>query len=350
MQHTVYADVRFLLDHQAPGGAYVASPSFSQYPFGWLRDGAFVAHALQRAGERASADAFHAWVARAVGRREGDVRRLIADRAAGHVVDHGHMLPARFMLDGRSEEGDWPDFQLDGYGQWLWSLAEHARGGPLSGDVRDAAALVGDYLAAFWNEPCYDAWEEGRTQHHTSTLASAAAGLQAVGALIGGGYAAEGDRAWAFVRERCVEDGHFVKSARNPAVDASLVWLATPLDLVGDDDPVFARTLALIEHDLWRPDGLLRYRTDTFYGGGAWLLLTAGLAWHHARAGRRKRSAELMTIVERHRGADGGLPEQVPTVGTDAWFLDYWTRRWGASAAPLLWSHAMVVLARLEVG
>jgi len=349
MRHTVHADVRFLLDHQAPGGAYVASPSFSQYPFGWLRDGAFIAHALQRAGERASAEAFHGWVARAVGRREGDVRRLIADRAAGRAVDHGRMLPARFMLDGRSEAGDWPDFQLDGYGQWLWSLGEHARGGPLPGVVCDAARLVADYLAAFWDEPCYDAWEEGRTQHHTSTLASVAAGLRAASRLLDPGYGVAADTAWRFVLGRCVEDGHFVKSARNPAVDASLVWLATPLELVGDEDPAFARTLAVIERDLWRPDGLLRYRTDTFYGGGAWVLLTAGLAWHHARAGRRARAAELLAVVERHRGADGGLPEQVPTEGTDAWFLDYWTRRWGPSASPLLWSHAMVVSARLEL-
>ena len=44
------------------------------------------------------------------------------------------------------------------------------------------------------------------------------------------------------------------------------------------------------------------------------------------------------------------LPEQVPVTTTDAWFLDWWTRRWGPSAAPLLWSHAMVVLARSKLG
>jgi isomaltose glucohydrolase len=349
MRHAVHDDVRFLLDHQAPSGAYVASPSFSQYPFGWLRDGAFVAHALLRSGERASADAFHGWVARSVRGREDDVRDLIADRAAGQPVDHDRMLPTRFTLDGHAEAGGWPDFQLDGYGQWLWSLGEHARGGPLSDDVRAGAALVADYLAAFWDEPCYDAWEEGRTQQHTSTLGSAAAGLRAAADLVDPCYGAAAAEAWRFTLERCVVDGRFVKAVRNPAADASLVWLATPLGLVGDDDPVFARTLERVERDLLRPDGLLRFRTDTFYGGGAWLLLTAGLAWHHARAGRGDRAAGLLALVERHRGADGGLPEQVPTAGTDPWFLDYWTRRWGPAASPLLWSHAMVVLARLEL-
>ena len=350
MQRSTHDDVRLLLEHQAPGGAYVASPSFSQYPFCWLRDGAFIAHALERAGERASAARFHAWVARAVKSRESDVRELIARGAAGDTIDHERMLPTRFTLDGSSEvDGGWPDFQLDGYGQWLWSLGEHSRGGALAEDVRGAAALVADYLEAFWDEPCYDAWEEGRTQHHTSTLASVAAGLRAAGVFLDPRYAVSSEAVWRFVRERCMSDGHFVKAVRNPAVDASLVWLATPLGLVDDADIAFARTLARVEEELLTRDGLLRYRADTFYGGGAWVLLTAGLAWHHARAGRVERARELLGLAERHRTADGNLPEQVPTEGTDAWFLDYWTRRWGPTASPLLWSHAMVVLAQLEI-
>ena len=350
MHSAIAADVGFLLQSQAPGGAYLASPSFSQYPFSWLRDGAFIAHALARVGERESAAAFHAWVARTVMPREDDVRALIEARTAGVAADHERMLPTRFTPDGQAETGaGWPDFQLDGYGQWLWSLAEHARGDSLPDDVRAGATLVADYLAAFWDEPCYDSWEEGRTQHHTTTLASVAAGLRAAAGMLDPGYSASAEAAWRFVLERCVVDGRFGKAVRNPAADASLVWLATPLGLVDDADPIFVRTIASIEHDLLRPDGLLRFRADTFYGGGAWVLLTAGLAWHHARAGRRERAAELLAAAERHRGDDGGLPEQVPTEGTDPWFLDYWTRRWGPSASQLAWSHAMVVLARCEL-
>jgi DNA helicase II / ATP-dependent DNA helicase PcrA len=213
--------------------------------------------------------------------------------------------------------------------------------------VRDGRGLVADYLAAFWDEPCYDAWEEGRTQHHTSTLASAAAGLRAAGGLLGGGYAARAPRrAWRSCASAASRTG---TSSRRRATRRSTprscgsrrrsAWWATT---TRSSRARWRR----IERDLWRPDGLLRYRADTFYGGGAWVLLTAGLAWHHARAGRRERAAELLAVAERHRGADGGLPEQVPTEGTDPWFLDYWTRRWGPSASPLLWSHAMVVLAQ----
>lgn len=341
------ADVRLLLEHQHPGGAYVASPDFSQYPYGWVRDGAFVAHALDAVGERASAARFHAWMADAVLGLERDVRAQLAAHAAGRPVDHARMLPARYRLDGGVEAGDWPDFQVDGYGQWLWSLGAHHVGGPLpAGRLRDAAALVAAYLSAFWDEPCYDAWEEGRTQQHTSTLASAVAGLRAAVRLLGAEHAVVAETAWAGVRSRCVADGSFVKGFGRRDVDASLVWLATPFGLVGDDDPVFRRSLTRIETELLVDGGLLRYRADTFYGGGAWTLLTAGLAWHHARAGRTERARALLAWVDAQRRDDGGLPEQVPVATTDPWFLAWWTRRWGPSAAPLLWSHAMVVLAR----
>ncbi|MDF1521617.1 MAG: glycoside hydrolase family 15 protein [Trueperaceae bacterium] len=353
MRHAIAtqdADVRFLLEHQHPGGAYVASPDFSQYPYAWVRDGAFVAHALDAVGERASAERFHAWTAEAVLALEVDVRAQLAARAAGRPVDHARMLPARFRLDGTVEAGDWPDFQVDGYGQWLWSLGTHAAGPLPAGRMRDAAALVATYLAAFWGEPCYDAWEEGRTQQHTSTLASAAAGLRAAVRLLGAEHAAAAETAWAGVRARGVVDGVFVKAFGRRDVDASLVWLATPFALVRDDDPVFRRTLVRIEDELLVDGGLRRYRADTFYGGGAWTLLTAGLAWHHACAGRADRAQSLLAWVDAQRRSDGGLPEQVPVATSDPWFLDWWTRRWGPSAARLLWSHAMVVLARSALG
>jgi GH15 family glucan-1,4-alpha-glucosidase len=128
-------------------------------------------------------------------------------------------------------------------------------------------------------------------------------------------------------------------------VDASLLWLATPFGLVRDEEPVFRRTLECIEERLVSDGGLLRYPEDTFYGGGAWILVTAWLAWHHARNGRPERASAYLAWIERQRCGDGGLPEQVSVSATDPWFERYWTERWGASARPLLWSHAMTILA-----
>ena len=41
----------------------MASPSFSQYPYAWLRDGAFVAEGLDLVGELDRSGRFHDWVA-----------------------------------------------------------------------------------------------------------------------------------------------------------------------------------------------------------------------------------------------------------------------------------------------
>ena len=35
------------------------------------------------------------------------------------------MLPARFTFAGEDGTDEWWDFQLDGYGTWLWALVEH---------------------------------------------------------------------------------------------------------------------------------------------------------------------------------------------------------------------------------
>ena len=35
------------------------------------------------------------------------------------------MPPARFALDGSTVADDWPNFQIDGYGTWLWALGQH---------------------------------------------------------------------------------------------------------------------------------------------------------------------------------------------------------------------------------
>lgn len=339
-------DIRVILENQHASGAYVASPGYSQYPYCWLRDGSFIAHAMDAVGETESTRAFHLWVARAIRGIEPEIRDAIDAKNAGRAVEHGVMPPARFTLEGRVGEGDWPNFQIDGYGQWLWSLRAHAATLPsLPNELLAAARIVADYLRSHWNEPCYDAWEEGRTQLHTSTLSSAAAGLYAAGSLLDASYRASGDEAWRFIRERCVVDGRFSKKVGDRSLDASLLWMATPFGLVSDDDPEFARTLVAIERELVVDGGVLRYPEDTFYGGGAWILLTAWLAWHHVRSGRNEDARKYVEWVERQRGHDGGFPEQVPTSRTDAWFFEYWTKRWGSPAHPLLWSHAMRILA-----
>ena len=91
------------------------------------------------------------------------------------------MLPTRFTFDGATGDDEWWDFQLDGYGTWLWAVGEHARrhGVRCSTRWRDAVEITVDYLVVSWDRPCFDWWEEHIEHVHVSTLGCIAAGLRA---------------------------------------------------------------------------------------------------------------------------------------------------------------------------
>jgi GH15 family glucan-1,4-alpha-glucosidase len=344
-----------ILAAQLPNGAYPASAGFSQYGHCWLRDGSFIAHAADLAGAHDSAARFHGWVGRAVEAQAGAVAELIARRQAGQPITEFEFLPARYNVEGEWLEDGWPNFQLDGYGQWLWSLARHLEAtgaAEVPQHLVAAVTTVVDYLEEFWDEPCYDCWEEFRSQLHTATVAAISAGLGAIASYlpaVAERAAVVAGAARELVLSECVVDGHFVKHIGNPEVDASLLWLATPYGLVHEDHAVMVATVARIESHLAVDGGVSRYRADTYYGGGEWVILSASLAWHLARSGRGDDARVYLDWIERQRLSDGGLPEQVPRQEHHARFLEHWTSNWGPSAAPLVWSHAMALAARLAV-
>ncbi|NPV67961.1 MAG: glycoside hydrolase family 15 protein [Anaerolineae bacterium] len=337
---------------QAASGAYVASPTFSQYGYCWLRDGTWTAYAMDLAGEHASAHAFHAWVGATLQKHAPRVEALLARLARGETPHDHEYLPTRFTLDGELGTDDWTDFQLDGYGAWLWGLVAHVEA---AGDdalwetLRPAIDLTVRYLGALWSMPNYDCWEESRHQIHLSTLTALYGGLAAVARYDPGCVPAELPAAiQAFALEHGVTvAGYLKKSLGNEAVDASLLWAAVPYGLLSVTDPRFAATLAKIEHDLARPGGgVYRYAADTYYGGGEWVLLAAWLGWVYAELGRRDEAQQLLAWCEAQATAAGELPEQVTDHLLDASLYDGWVQRWGAVACPLLWSHAMYLILR----
>ena len=180
--------VEVIAGSQTASAAYPASPVHAVYRYGWVRDGSWCACAMDRVGQRVSAAAWHRWVADVLLRHEHRVIAALQAVAAG-PIDERLMLPARFTLDGEEEPPDeeqWPNFQLDCHGHWLWALADHIdRGGALQEPTEAAARLVLRYLTAAAELPCYDCWEEHPGHRHTSTLASIVAGLRDAGGMLG---------------------------------------------------------------------------------------------------------------------------------------------------------------------
>jgi GH15 family glucan-1,4-alpha-glucosidase len=348
------ASVDVIRAGQAPNGAYVASPTFSQYGYSWLRDGAWIAHAMDTAGEHDSAGAFHRWAIRTLLRYEAQVKTLLTKLQAGETPAEEDYLPTRFRLDGSLGQEAWTDFQLDGYGAWLWTLVQHCRAvnPSLWDEARPAVKLLMEYLAALWQSPNYDCWEEHRHHIHTATLAALYGGLRAVyeydAALVPADLPAA-------IQAYVLKYGShangslskFVPPDDSPgkAVDASLLWAAVPFALVSVDSAVFQATLAQIERDLRVPGGgVYRYRDDTYFGGGEWLLLAAWLGWIYVELGRLEKARSLCAWIAAQASPTGHLPEQVNHHMLDASYYDGWVEKWGTSACPLLWSHAMYLI------
>lgn len=335
-----------LKQHQHADGAWPAAPDFAPYQFSWFRDGSFIAEGASAVGLQDEATRFHDWCGEVLRRESPAVDRVAMMLTAGEHPTDADYLPARYRLDGTRQVDDWWNFQVDGYGTWLWVLERHlARTGLCGERWAPGIEVAVRYLIATGTDTCRDWWEENRDRTHVTTLAGVAAGLEAavrMGTLpddLASIAAAVVGRCVALIRDRGTHDGRLAKWLYGTDLDASLVAVAALYDVLPLDDPVVVRTVEEVERRLTH-GGVHRYETDTFYGGGQWPVLASLLAWHHARAGDADRAARLLDWVVSTADDDLLLPEQAPPLlAPDV--LAEWLERWGPSAHPLIWSHGM---------
>ncbi len=337
-----------ILHSQSRNGAIIASPDFAEYRFCWLRDASFSAYALDLAGEHAASGLYHGWVNAAVTNIADVIDRVIAKHVIGEDLNPLEMPPARFALDGSTVVDGWPNFQIDGYGTWLWSLGQHL---DLTGrksipaEWRDSVERVARYLSAFAFSTCWDVWEENGDAQHTSTLACVYGGLMSAGHLLDDDeYVDRARQVHDHVVERASLDGFFVKSSANGDVDASTLWLTEPFGVVDASDEYFAKTVALIEDRLALNGGIRRYPSDVYFGSGAWPVLTGSLGWHYVGVGEIEEAKRCRDWIEAHIDEDGELGEQFGGDERDHEHYQEWVARWGTPAKDLAWSHAMYVV------
>lgn len=354
-----------ILDNQQPGGGYIACPTMPDYAFSWFRDGAFIAYALTIDGLRApiqrpndvaaqwdSALRFHNWCARMVNDRAEALERSIERAARGEPPVLADTLNARYTADGAPGPDDWPEFQLDGPAIWLWSLAKYVDicrfQRPLPVIWEAAVEMTARYLAALWQTPCYDCWEERGGDIHVSTLAAIYAGLGAAQALV---PRLDFSAVRQAIRSRIMTEGvtpggELAKSLKLDMVDTNLLLAALPdFGLLAPDDPLMTRTVARIERELLAVGhGVHRHLQDTYYGGGAWVLLGLWLAWYDQQIGSDAAARSLIEWTEAHADSEGNLPEQVNDVMLSSSSYAGWVEQRGEIASPLLWTHAMYLL------
>ena len=364
--------INVILENQHSEGAYIASPSFETYHFCWLRDGSFIAYSMDKAGQFASAEAFYRWVGRVITRYATKVDVLEGMLGRGEKPDYTAILNTRFSLEGfeeeRGDDGEWGNFQVDGYGSWLWGLAEHVK---MTGDrsllfeLIDPIKTTVRYLQMVWQLPNYDCWEEHPEYLHPYSLASIYGGLKAVSEFADIPLLTESARQAAvlagevkhFLAQYAIQDGRFskhlfpaqkgqpVKPVLNSGVDASLLGLALPYAVFDLNDPAVSATIQAIEKDLHLPGGgVYRYKEDVYYGGGEWILLTAWLGWYYVLTGKKEQAREMLKWIENTAAENGDLAEQVNVHLLAPDHFEPWVEKWGQVASPLLWSHAMTII------
>ncbi len=346
--------VESLLQNQYASGGFPASPNFPAYQYSWFRDGSFIAYALDLAGYPEQAERFHSWCMNTIGKHAWKILQCIdqSDNTSQRSSDsHFH---CRFTENGDEVAGHWGNNQLDGLGTWLWALEKHILFNPQSALMHKYAQqvdLIAIYLACMWKFPCSDCWEENESEIHVSTLAAIYAGLLAHSNLRNNEKSlAESREVKQLVNIKTKGKEYLPKSLQNSEIDASLLWTGWPYNLVDLRSSIFLGTLKQIEKDLISPEGgIHRYSTDTYYGGGEWLLLSAWYGLVKLHLGDKETAYEQLEWIGKQADQDGNLPEQVNNHLINESYYKIWTEKWGLSANPLLWSHAMYIILKKSI-
>lgn len=353
-------------------GGIIAAPEFDEsyqssggYGYCWPRDGAFIAHAMLKAGYDEYARNFYLWA------------------AAFQNPDGG--WSQRYYTNGALAPG-WGD-QLDETGTVLWGMWEYYQ---QTKDIKFLEEMwptvnkAVDFILNFTDEVSglsglsWDLWEE-RFGVHAYSCAAVYAGLRGAGQTaeamgmteLAGRWLAAAvviketikKYFWDAEVERYLRSGwigvNYDEFARRKSIgrgtreligpkgqitylvfgdnkaDISLLGLAVPFGVLNPDDEGMQKTVGHLVKTLTNPDvgGIHRYLGDNYIGGNPWVLTTLWLGLFEAALGKWDEAAGRLDWAVKHRTALSFLPEQVDRhSGNTAWVV------------PLAWSHAMYLL------
>lgn len=341
------ASIRVILENQSSSGAYIASPSFRVYNYSWIRDGAFIADAMLDHKQIESASLFHNWVSSVVLSRRNKIDTLILRNRSGENIAPDEHLHCRYTVEGEESDEPWTNFQLDGFGTWIWALDRfQSHGNSLTTENIQATELLISYLAEFWSADSFDWWEESFGYQHVATLGSVSAGLKACSAW---SSISQKNRSLAstvarkirlHISENLSADFRLTKWIGGTGLDGSLASLIAPFGLYPPNSLIARQTILAIEQEL----GLLgtyRHLDDVYFGGGKWLILSSFLALAILELGDNEKPRAILEWLASTADENLQLPEQLPAPLLHPGQRQEWIDKWGEPAQPLLWSHAM---------
>ncbi len=377
-----------IADGSLENGAIVAAnsdkaiyPATTQdYRYVWVRDAAYVCMAADLLELRDVPERFFDWCLN----RAEDFKETGFFSNAYNVngTIHGTLIPPEAPRVPRHLRESCIDlihcgtqFQPDQSGSLLIAIAHHIK--HFGADVSKFEKLIDKTatgISRAWNGdafvlPCYDLWEERciLPEHggfHTYSLAMCIAGLRAAIELLGKKkkwLQTEKEMSKTFtdvylsslktIRRTYRKDGTVKnrKSREDDLLpDTSLLGLVYPSEMLGPLDEKIKRTVhEIIKMNTTDGGGLLRYPGDRYCGGvrkgwvtltgaGTWPLLSFWMSIYYSLCGDNK-NAKIFFDRPLEQ-IDKYIPEQI--------FED----KSRPSISPLIWSHAMFVIAAKFLG
>ncbi len=310
----------------------IGGPRNWDYRFCWLRDATFTLYALLGLGFVDEAEAWRAWLVRAVAGSPDDLQIMYGVGGERHLEEYevpwlpGYENSAPVRI-GNAAAGQ---VQLDIYGEVLDALYVARKAG-LAFDATSwslECAMV-KHLEAIWNQPDDGIWEvRGGRRHfvHSKVMAWVAFDRAVRSATE---FGLEGPvEHWREVRDAihaqvCAQgfdaaQGAFVQSYGSPALDASLLMIAIVGFLPPEDERVRG-TVAAIERGLLRDGLVLRYDTGQGKDGlppgeGAFLACTFWLVDNYVLQDRLDEAQALFDRLLAYRNDVGLLAEEYDPV------------------------------------
>jgi len=377
-----------IADGSLENGAIVAAnsdkaiyPATTQdYRYVWVRDAAYVCMAADLLGLRDIPERFFDWCLN----RAEDFKETGFFSNAYNVngTIHGTLIPPNEPKVPRYIHKSCIDlihcgtqFQPDQGGSLLIAIAHHIK--HFDADVSKYSKLIEKTAAGIcrsWKGdsfvlPCYDLWEERcvlpeHAGFHTYSLAICIAGLRAAIEMPGKKQKwlrTEKEMSKTFVEvyssstksiQRTYRRGPIAKNrkirADNLKPDTSLLGLVYPSGILDPLDEKMKRTvLEIIKMNTAVDGGLMRYPADRYCGGvwkgwvtltgaGTWPLLSFWMSIYYSLCGDNKNARKF--FEQPLKRTDKYIPEQI--------FED----KSRPSISPLIWSHAMFVIAAKFLG
>ena len=267
----------------APSGGIIAAPTTSlperpggvrnwDYRYCWLRDAAFTLAAFLRAGYTDLAEAWRAWLLRAIAGSPADLQivygvlgtRRLPEIELPWLPGYENSQPVRIG------NGAYLQFQLDVYGEVIGVLyAAHLFGIETTEGEWDLARVFIDEVAKRWREPDRGIWEmRGDPRQYTHSKVMAWSALDR-GVRFVEQYGMDGPvERWRTVRDEIHADvcanafdekqNSFMQSYGSPEFDAATLHIATS-GFLPPSDPRVLGTIAAVERRLLRDGLVYRY-------------------------------------------------------------------------------------------